>query len=345
MLRIVFVGAGWFANHVHGPALARYAEEHPGEVDLAAVCVRKNVDRARAFCGKFGFSRVYTDLDEMLDKEEPGACWVVTPIGATRRVAGRVMERGVPVFFEKPPGANLQEARELAEISKRTGTPNMVAFNRRWAPSTRRALEWVREIGPVEHIYARMLRPQRMDRTFAFGTGIHLLDCVRFLGEVTAGGLKGAQTVRWRSAAGGLSLDAESASDSNAGAAGDVFNFHVDMIFGSGARGRCDILPACGMLDESYTLFGPTKSVTCSLPWAAGSVRIDGKAHLWSEGESRASESWPYEPHEVSGGFYGEACEFIGALGEGRRPSPSAQECVHSVALADAVQEGRNISF
>jgi predicted dehydrogenase len=345
MLKIVFVGAGWFADYVHGPALARYAGDHPGEVDLAAVCVRKNVDRARAFCDKFGFGRVYTDLDDMLDKEEPGACWVVTPIEVTRRVAGRVMERRVPVFFEKPPGANLQEAEELAEISARTGTPNMVAFNRRWAPSTRRALEWVREIGQVEHIYARMLRPQRMDRTFAFGTGIHLLDCVRLLGEATAGGLKEAQTVRWRSAAGDLSVSAEAASDSSAEPVGDVFNFHVDMVFGSGARGRCDILPACGMLDESYTLFGPTKSVTSSLPWAAGSAHIDGKAHLWSEGESPASESWPYEPHEVSGGFYGEACEFIGALGEGRRPSPSAEEAVDSVALADAAQAGRAISF
>ncbi len=345
MTKIAFVGAGWFADHVHGPALARYALEHPGEVDMAAVCVRKNVERARAFCGKFGFSRVYTDLDEMLAKEKPGACWVVTPIEVTRQVAGRVMERGVPVFFEKPPGSNLQEAQELAEISERTGTPNMVAFNRRWAPSTRRALEWAREIGPVEHIYARMLRPQRMDRTFAFGTGIHLLDCVRFLGEATAGGLKEAQTVRWRSAAGELSLGAESASDSSADPAGDVFNFHVDMIFGSGARGRCDILPACGMLDESYTLFGPTKSVTCSLPWAAGSVTTDGKASLWSEGESRASESWPYGPHDVSGGFYGEACEFLSALKQGRRPSPSAEESVDSVAAAEAVQAGHGIAF
>lgn len=345
MLRIVFVGAGWFADYVHGPALARYAGDHPGEVDLAAVCVRKNVDRARAFCDKFGFGRVYTDLDEMLDKEKPSACWVVTPIDATRQVAGRVMERRVPVFLEKPPGANLQEAEELAEIAAKTGTPNMVAFNRRWAPSTRRALQWVREIGPVEHIYARMLRPQRMDRTFAFGTGIHLLDCVRLLAEATAGGLTEAQTVRWRSAAGDLSVDAESASDSNAEPVGDVFNFHIDMVFRSGARGRCDILPACGMLDESYTLFGPRKSVTCSLPWAAGSVRTDGKAHLWSEGESPTSESWPYEPHDVSGGFYGEACEFIGALREGRPPSPSAEESVDSVALADAVQAGRSISF
>jgi predicted dehydrogenase len=345
MLKIVFVGAGWFANHVHGPALARYAEEHPGEVDLAAVCVRKNVDRAQDFCEKFGFSRVYTDLEEMLDKEQPGACWVVTPIDATRRVAGRVMERRVPVFLEKPPGANLQEAQELAAISQRAGTPNMVAFNRRWAPSTRKALEWAREIGPVEHIYARMLRPQRMDRTFAFGTGIHLLDCVRSLGEATVGGLTESRTVRWRSAAGDASPATEAPANPGAESPTDVYNFHVDMVFESGARARCDILPACGMLEESYILFGAKKSVSYCLPWSAGSVELDGGAEVWSEGEVRASEKWSFDPHDVSGGFYGEACEFLSALTEGRRPSPSAEESVASVALAAAVQEGRDIEF
>ena len=174
MLKIVLVGVGDWSSFVHGPALSHYAKEHAGEVELAAVCVRTRVERAQQFCEKFGFQRVYTDLGEMLDREKPDACWAITPIDATRKVAGEVMERGVPVLFEKPPGANLREAEELAEISRRTGTPNMVGFNRRWAPCTRQALAWAKEHGPFEHIYARMLRTQRMDEEFAFGTGIHL---------------------------------------------------------------------------------------------------------------------------------------------------------------------------
>jgi hypothetical protein len=47
----------------------------------------------------------------------------------------------------------------------------------------------------------------------------------------------------------------------------------------------------------------------------------------------------------VSSGFYGETVEFISALREGRRPSPSPQESVDSIALAEAVQEGKSISF
>ena len=326
MLKIVLVGVGDWATHVHGPALSHYASEHPGEVDLAAVCVRKSTARAEEFCRRFGFRRVYTDLDMMIDTEKPGACWVITPIGETRAVAGHLIEREVPVLFEKPPGASLAEAQELAAISRRMGTPNMVGFNRRWAPCTRKALEWAATHGPVEHIHARMLRVDRMDEQFAYGTGIHLLDCVRALGEAAAGPLRSARTTRRQSGAG-------------------VWNFHVDLSFGSGATARCDILPACGMLDESYTLYGPRHTIACRLPWSGGAVKSDGEAQLWVDGEMTDSQRWPVEPLHLSSGFYGEAVEFIAVLKEGRRPSPAAEEAVDSVALAEAVQDGRDIVF
>jgi len=322
MLKIVFVGAGDWAMAIHGPALAHYAKEHPGEVELAAVCVRKSVDRAKEFCEKFGFAKVYTDIEQMVAEERPDACWVVTEIGGTRAAAGKVMELGVPVIFEKPPGRNLQEARELAEISRNTRTPNMVAFNRRWAPCTRKALEWAAEHGPFEYLYARMLRSGRLDEEFAFGTGIHLLDCVRAIADAHLGGLKSAKVARVKSLT-------------------DRWNFHVEMEFGSGARGRCDILPTCGVIEETYTLFGHNHWVTYSLPWHS----VPGKAEVWVKEELVASESWPAQPAFLSSGFYGEAAEFISALKEGRRPCPSAEEAVDSVALAEAVQEGRGIVF
>ena len=36
-------------------------------------------------------------------------------------VAGKLMELGVPVLFEKPPGRDLAEAEELAEVSRKSG--------------------------------------------------------------------------------------------------------------------------------------------------------------------------------------------------------------------------------
>jgi virulence factor len=290
------------------------------------------VDRAREFCNAFGFQRIYTDLDEMLDEEKPDACWVITPIAATRRVAGRVMERRVPVFLEKPPGADLAQARELAEIAERTGTPNMVAFNRRWAPCVRKAVEWLPQLGAVEYVYARMLRPDRMDEQFAFGTGIHLLDCIRFLAQAACGGIASALTHR---------------IDSVAGHADDkrVLNFEIDLAFGSGARGRCELLPACGAYEESYALYGPKRAIRFQMPGQTRSAEISGEAELWVEGELRESERWPLKPEHITCGVYGEAVEFISALREGRPPSPPVAETVDSVALAEAAQEGRTIEL
>jgi predicted dehydrogenase len=321
MLKIVLLGAGSQSEHVHGPSLALYAREHPGEIELAAVCDLRE-ERARLFCEKFGFAHAYTDLDRMLDSQRPDACSVISPIALTRELAGRVMERGIPTFFEKPPGKDLREARELADISQRAGTPNMVAFNRRWAPCTRKALAWAKDHGPFEYLYARMLRARRAEADFAFGTGIHLLDCVRVLAEATMGGIRTARTTRVEASPG-------------------VYNFHVDLDFGSGGRGRCDILPTCGLLEESYLLFGRDRTVISALPWVA----VDGRAELHVEGKLVESEAWPAQPAHVSSGFYGETVEFISALREGRSPSPSPQESVDSVALAEAVQEGRGIEF
>jgi predicted dehydrogenase len=338
MLKLCFIGAGWFANEMHGPALAHYVKQHPGEVELAGLCVRKNVERAKEFCQTFGFGRVYTDLDQMLDTEKPDACWAVVPIAETRRIAGHLLKRGIATFFEKPPGASLQEARELAEISQRTGVPHQVAFNRRWAPGTRQLLSWAKDRGPFEYLYARMLRPNRMDETFAYGTGIHLLDCVRLLAEETAGGIRAAKTTRVRSR---LDESAEKREDDFAGA----FSFHVELEFGSGARGRCDILPLSGMLEESYTLFGAREAITHHLPWRAEHLRLEGSAQLWMNGELAEEQRYPNEPQFLSVGVYGETEEFLSALSEGRKPSPSAEECVDSVALAEAVQAGRDIKF
>ncbi len=325
MLKIALIGAGYHSQATHAPALARYAQEYPGEISLAAVSDPKE-EMAHQLAEQFGFARVYEDTERMLEAERPDACWVAVPIGATRAVAGSLLERHIPVLFEKPPGKNSEEARELAEISRRTGTPNLVAFNRRWAPCTQQALSWIKEHGPFEYIYGRMLRPWRPEADFAFGTGIHLLDCVWALAEAAAGGIASAQTVKAPSATG-------------------AFDFHVDLHLRSGARGRCDILPTCGRMEESYVLYGQGVAIAFSLPWPGGEAALEGSAELWVQGNLKAAEHWPGEPMFLSNGFYHEAEAFLTALREGRQPWPRAEEAVESVVLAEAVQAGQEVSF
>jgi predicted dehydrogenase len=187
-------------------------------------------------------------------------------------------------------------------------------------------------VGEVRYIHGRMLRHNRLEESFAFGTGIHILDCIRHLAEATCGGVSAARTRRGPVSAG---------KEAEEGA----FNFHVDLEFGSGAEGRCDILPACGMQDEAIALFGEKGSAVFHMPRETGSQQMPATADLWLAGDLCESGRWPLIPRHVSCGVYGEAVEFISALGEGRPPSPSVVETLDSVALADAVQAGRDILF
>lgn len=319
MIKIVQIGTGMFANFTHGPMLKKYLDEHPGAIELAAVCVRRDVDRAKEYCRNHGFGRVYTDIDEMIRTELPDACWVTTPVEVTRKVAGKMMELGIPVLFEKPHGKTLREAEELCEVARRTGTPNMVAFNRRFTTCTEMAKGWLGQHGPFERMHVRMLRTHRDDPVFAFETGIHVLDCIQWLGAEYLGGLQRARTHKQEALAG-------------------HFNYHIELEFGSGGTGTCDLLPNSGSVEESFELCGDNKRVYFRLPWR----NVDSVAELWVDGKIVESETWPSETALLNLGIYQEAAAFIESIRNGRAPWPSAEETLSSIALAEAVQDGRD---
>jgi predicted dehydrogenase len=133
------------------------------------------------------------------------------------------------------------------------------------------------------------------------------------------GGMKSARTHRVPLSAGG-------------------FDSHVDIIFGTGATGRCDLLPSSGVNDETYTLFGDDRCITFTMPW----LEVESKAELWENGKLVDSAAWPLASAALNFGIYQEAAAFIAAIQEGRKPRPSAEEAVESTSLAEAVLEGRD---
>jgi predicted dehydrogenase len=95
--RICEIGGGWMATQGHGPSYQRYAQENP-EVELAACC-DISPEAAREFQQKFGFTRYYTDIFEMLDQEKPDAVCLTVPVHLTADLAVRIMEAGYPVMM------------------------------------------------------------------------------------------------------------------------------------------------------------------------------------------------------------------------------------------------------
>src|SRR3989304_2676418 len=122
-MRLCQIGCGEHARVAHGPAQARYASTHPG-IELAACC-DLDLGRASSYARDFGFARHHTDALAMLETERPDAAALVVPDTLTCDLGCRVLERGLPLLLEKPPGRPLAEGDRLvgAAESRRAAGP------------------------------------------------------------------------------------------------------------------------------------------------------------------------------------------------------------------------------
>ena len=308
-MRLVVVGAGGHSQRQHLPSLARYQREHPGEIELVALCDLK-ADLAAQAALRFGFARTYTDLGEMLCAERPDGCVAVTPISATASVAIQVIEAGVPLCMEKPPGATRGEAREVAELVDKMGARVMVSVNRRFDPALTTALEWWGD-HPMTYVQGCMARVNRREDVFITGTAIHALDALRaIVGDVHHQVVQGRMVdgVRW---------------------------FFVRLVFEGGAVGTLDIMPTAGQNVERYEICGPGRRAI-----ATSGYLDTGDVCCW-EGGRLAVNMNPTAgmPDYVRAGSYAETCALIASLEERRPLRPSPTDVVPSLELCYQISE------
>lgn len=312
MIRLALVGCGEHSRGSHAAPLARYAVEHPGEIELVAAC-DLNEDRAAAFCRDFGFERAYTDVEKMLATEKVDGCVSIMPIEHIVESSIRLLERGMPCVIEKPLGTSPAEVERLARVAREAGTPHMVSVNRRFMPYLNRALAWAKEAGPLQYVRATQVRNNRSEPDFIWSTAIHALDALRHIaGEI------GAFDTQVQSQAGLSTLW-----------------YMISLRFESGAIGKIEVLPTAGMIEECYELFGEgfrarvvagsgtQRSLQC---WRGGQLEID----------EQASDA---EPEDLRNGSYEEVVEFVGALRAGTRPRPTVEDILPSAHICFAIAE------
>jgi predicted dehydrogenase len=309
MIRLVMLGAGQHSQANHLPALARYVSEVPGEVELSGLCDLRR-EHAEAMARKYGFARVYTDLQELLRVERPDACIAITPIPITAQVAVQVIQAGVPLLMEKPPGATVAEAHQVLDLAERMSVQVMVSMNRRFDPALRAALHWWGD-RPVSHVHGRIVRVDRREPDFMFGTAIHPLDALRAI----AGDVRDYR------------VDAQRVDG--------VCWYTVHLDFASGTHGVLEVLPSAGSAGESYELFGPGVHA-----WAGAGDQDSGDVRCWRDGVLALSDA-PARgmPPFVRNGTYDETTAFLTAVREGRDLVSSLAEVLQSVELCQAIME------
>jgi myo-inositol 2-dehydrogenase/D-chiro-inositol 1-dehydrogenase len=177
-LRVGFIGCGRHATKVLYPSL------HLARFELVSVC-DIDEDKAQRNARWFGAQSIYTDHQEMLEREPLEAVIICTGPKTHTPLALDCIEHGFPVFVEKPPALNLAEAERLHERSEALGVPVMVGTMKRHSLIYRRMKEIISApaFGPIVSVEAKMGLGWKNKNGFALllDAGIHIIDLLRFL--------------------------------------------------------------------------------------------------------------------------------------------------------------------
>ncbi|MEV5609993.1 Gfo/Idh/MocA family oxidoreductase [Streptomyces sp. NPDC052225] len=138
-LKAAVIGAGGIARGSHLPALQQLADE--GEVEVVAA-VDIDDDAVRRFCADGGIPHPYTDLQRMLDEQQPDLVTVCTPPTLHREQTVAALRAGAWVWCEKPPTPSLEEFDAIeAEEGADGGPYAAIVFQHRFGSGARHVRE------------------------------------------------------------------------------------------------------------------------------------------------------------------------------------------------------------
>lgn len=305
MLTIGVVGAGYHARNAHLPALAAFIGRNPSVARMGAICDPRT-DAAAAVASGHGIPSVYRTAGEMLAAGGLDAVIAVTPHAVTVPVASAVVEAGLPVLLEKPPGGTEAEAEALCDLCARRSARAMVSVNRRFAPMAVAARDALAG-RTVQYARSLILRDGRHEPDFVFDAAFHPVDTLRFLlGELRLDGLR-------RHARGnGQAMD-------------------LSLTVAGAIPGTIEILPDCGAWRESHTLFGPGFHAV---------LNVFESLELWEGGrrttELRVDEDAPAWERD---GTYAETAAFLETLAGGGTLAPTPGDILPSLRFICGVEE------
>ena len=129
-LNIGWIGCGVHATQMLLPQLVRH------DVRIAAFC---DIDAARLASAsrQFGVTTLTTDAAELI--ATPGLDAIGMAVGPDQHLAFGLaaLDRGLPVFMEKPPSGSAEGARQLRAASEKANKPLLVGFMKRYSIGNR----------------------------------------------------------------------------------------------------------------------------------------------------------------------------------------------------------------
>ena len=184
-IRIAVIGAG-----VWGDTHAAIYREHP-LAEPVAVC-DKNGEKARTLAEKYGISKVYTDVDDLLADGDFEAVSIVTPDFLHADIAVKCAEAGKHMLIEKPLATSRADVFRIVEAVNRAGVRAMVDLHNRWSPPFAEAKRLIEtgELGTLRNAYFRLndirwvatdMLPWAASSSILWFLGSHSFDTLQWL--------------------------------------------------------------------------------------------------------------------------------------------------------------------
>jgi predicted dehydrogenase len=164
------------------------------EINMYAIASRDG-QRAAAFADRWGYQKSYASYDELLSDPEVELVYIALPHSHHCEWSIKAMEKGKNVLCEKAFAVNEQQARQMIEISEKTGKLLAEAIWTRYMPSRQLILQAIERgtIGQIRTISAnlgykvddkeRIIRPELAGGALLDLTVYPLNFCSMFMGD------------------------------------------------------------------------------------------------------------------------------------------------------------------
>ena len=151
-LKIGVVGTGWWATANHIPTV-----QASDNAEIVAIC-DLDPQRLAGVGERFGISRRYANMVEMLALERLDGVMVATPHTSHAGVATQALQAGCHVLVEKPLATTVADARAIVAAAQRAGRQVLVPCGWNFRDYTAQAARWIEtgRIGEVRHVVCQM---------------------------------------------------------------------------------------------------------------------------------------------------------------------------------------------
>jgi len=171
-IRVGVIGAGKIAKIAHFPVLSSLPD-----VELTALFSR-TPDKAEFLSKQFGVKKTVSTFEEFL-KEDMDCVVLLTPKTVRKQYIPALLEKKLDLLIEKPLSPTLKECEDLADVSVKSGQIVMVAFNRRFAPCNKKAIEVFN--GKRPHMVIANKNREYKEYRGTVENAIHMVDLLRHI--------------------------------------------------------------------------------------------------------------------------------------------------------------------